>query len=414
MRTTLNPSPDPRGGLRGGPTADQNHTHLFASESVSAGHPDKLADQISDAVLDHLLARDPTARVACESVVMPGLVVIGGEVAAHKDAVGDLEQEAEALARAVLRDAGYGAHFPGIDPDGCEVLVRLGRQSPDIARGVLRPDGRLGAGDQGLVFGYACDETPQLMPLPIALSHRLLQRHAQVRQEGLGDQLGPDAKSQVTVRYHEADAAPQAVVHVLVSSQHHDELSESAARDPIRRLVIEPVLASVPCADDLQVLVNPTGRFVTGGPAADVGLTGRKIIVDTYGGAAPHGGGAFSGKDPTKVDRSGAYMARYVAKNLVAAGLARRCTVQFAYAIGEPDPVSVRIDTHGTGTCPAATLVAAVRRHFDLSPAGIIERLSLRRPIYRRTAVFGHFGREEPEFTWERVDAAEALSNELG
>lgn len=387
---------------------------LFSSESVSAGHPDKLADQISDAVLDHLLARDPLARVACETLVAGDLVVVAGEFGAREEALADLESEVPRIARAVLREAGYGGRFPGIDPDSCEVVLRLNRQSEDIHRGVARGDGRVGAGDQGLVFGHACTDTVEFLPQPIALAHRLLREHARVRALGLLPWLGPDAKSQVTLRYGEGLERFGRVATVVLSSQHVEDVDADLLINSIREHVVAPALAGSLKTEDFRVLINPTGRFVLGGPAADVGLTGRKIVVDTYGGAAPHGGGAFSGKDPTKVDRSAAYAARHVAKNIVAAGLAARCTVQVAYAIGEADPVSLHIDTHGTGACRTSHLLEAVKRHLDLSPGGIIERLDLRRPIYRQTAVYGHFGRSEPDFTWELTDLADTLRTELG
>jgi S-adenosylmethionine synthetase len=383
-------------------------SYLLTSESVSEGHPDKIADQISDAVLDAFLAEDPQARVACETLVHDDLVMIVGEFGTDVERIGRLLQEAEPLARQVIRDIGYHDAETGIDPDRCQVLARFGVQSPDISRGVDRGRGVLGAGDQGLMVGYACDETPELMPLGIRTAHRLLERQAELRKSGALPWLGPDAKSQVTVRY--ADGEPRVIESVVLSTQHSPEISLESLRDAVVEEIIRPVLPSEIAVPDIRYLVNPTGRFVTGGPRADTGLTGRKIIVDTYGGASPHGGGAFSGKDPTKVDRSAAYMARHLAKTVVATGLARRCMVQLAYAIGVAEPVSLSVDFGGTGVLEEEAVERALRETFDLTPAGIIKRLDLRRPIYRKTAVYGHFGRELPEFTWEGTGGTLALS----
>jgi S-adenosylmethionine synthetase len=378
---------------------------LFTSESVSEGHPDKVADQISDAVLDAVLARDPRARVAAETLCNTGLVVLAGEITSK--AVVDFQ----GVARGVLRDIGYDDAEYGIDHRGCAVLVAYDEQSPDIARGVDEGSGldlEQGAGDQGLMFGYACMETPELMPLPIHLAHRLVERQAQLRRDGKLDWLRPDAKSQVTVRY--ADGKPEAIDTVVVSTQHAPEIGHAALSEAVIEEIIKPVLPQNLVAPGIRYLVKPTGRFVVGGPKGDCGLTGRKIIVDTYGGAAPHGGGAFSGKDPSKVDRSAAYAARYVAKNIVAAGLAQRCLVQVSYAIGVARPTSVMLSTYGTGRIADDQLEELVRRHFDLRPKGIVQMLDLLRPIYRKTAAYGHFGREQPEFTWERTDKAQALA----
>ncbi len=376
--------------------------YLFTSESVTEGHPDKIADQVSDAVLDAVLTNDPTARVACETLLTTGLIVLAGEIttAQHPD-------YAE-VARQAVRDVGYTRAKYGFDADTCAVVSALHGQSPDIAMGV-DPGG---AGDQGLMFGYACSETAELMPLPIMLSHRLVRKLSDVRRSGTLDYLRPDGKSQVTVEY-DGDT-PKRIDAVVVSSQHSADVSIEQLRADIIAQVIKQVVPSELLDDQTNFYVNPTGRFVTGGPHGDSGLTGRKIIVDTYGGMAPHGGGAFSGKDPTKVDRSASYMARYVAKNCVAAGLADRVQVQLAYAIGVADPVSVLVETFGTGKTDEATISNIVREHFSLTPKGIIESLDLRRPIYQRTAAFGHFGRTEPGFTWERTDKAEALGAAAG
>ena len=376
--------------------------YLFTSESVTEGHPDKIADQVSDAVLDAVLAEDPTGRVACETLLTTGLIVLAGEITTTA------RVEFADVAREAVRDVGYTRAKFGFDADTCAVLSSLHGQSPDIAMGV-DPGG---AGDQGLMFGYACNETPELMPLPLMLAHHLVRALSNVRREGRLSYLRPDGKSQVTVEY-DGDR-PRRIDAVVVSSQHSDEVSTEQLRDDITREVIRATVPESMIDEATKIYVNPTGRFVTGGPHGDSGVTGRKIIVDTYGGMAPHGGGAFSGKDPTKVDRSASYMARYIAKNCVAAGLAERVQVQLAYAIGIADPVSVLLDTFGTGKVSEERLSALVREHFSLTPKGIIETLALRRPIYRGTAAFGHFGRTDPEFTWERTDKAAALSAAAG
>jgi len=382
-----------------------SNSFLFTSESVSEGHPDKVADQVSDAVLDAVLAKDPRARVAAETLCNTGLVVMAGEITAK--AVVDFQ----AVARGVLKDIGYDDTESGIDHRGCAVLVTYDEQSPDIAQGVDEGRGldlEQGAGDQGLMFGYACTETPQLMPLPIHVAHRLVERQAQLRHAGRLPWLRPDAKSQVTVRYE--NDRPVAIDTVVLSTQHAPDIGHLELTEAVIEEIIKPVLPAALVTPGIRYLVNPTGRFVVGGPKGDCGLTGRKIIVDTYGGAAPHGGGAFSGKDPSKVDRSAAYAARYVAKNVVAAGLASRCLVQVSYAIGVARPTSVMVSTYGTGKVSDSRLEEIVRRHFDLRPKGIVQMLDLLRPIYRKTAAYGHFGREIPEFTWERTDRAEALA----
>jgi len=375
---------------------------LFTSESVTEGHPDKISDQISDAVLDAALTADPTARVACETLVTTGLVVVAGEITT--DAVLDYSR----IAREAIREIGYTSSKYGFDCDTCAVLSALDRQSPDIAMGVDTG----GAGDQGLMFGYACNETPELMPLPIQLAHQLVRRLSEVRKSGELPYLRPDGKSQVTVEYR--DGRPFRLDAVVISSQHADDVTNEQLRSEIQKQVIEHTVSPELLDKDTKYHINPTGRFVTGGPKGDAGVTGRKIIVDTYGGYAPHGGGAFSGKDPTKVDRSAAYMARYIAKNIVSAGLADRCKVQLAYAIGVADPVSVYVDTEGTGRISEAALAKLVRDHFELTPRGIIESLNLRRPIYKATAAYGHFGRSEDSFTWEKTDKAEALRASAG
>ncbi|MYD69903.1 MAG: methionine adenosyltransferase [Acidobacteria bacterium] len=378
--------------------------YLFTSESVTEGHPDKIADQVSDGVLDAIFAEDPRGRVACESLLTTDLIVLAGEITTSA------EVDYEAVARDAVRDVGYTDAAFGFDANTCEVQVRLHSQSPDIAMGV-DPGG---AGDQGLMFGYACTETPERMPLPIALSHRLVKALSTARRDGVLEYLRPDGKSQVTVEY--VGDEPQRIHTVVVSSQHSDQVSTERLRAGIEEAVVRSTLPASLLDDRTIIHVNPTGRFVTGGPHGDCGLTGRKIIVDTYGGMAPHGGGAFSGKDPTKVDRSAAYMARYIAKNCVAAGLADRVQVQLAYAIGVADPVSVLVETFGTGTTGMTDeqLGDLVQAHFALKPRDIIETLDLRRPIYRSTAAFGHFGRSEPEFTWERTDKADALRAAAG
>src|ERR671919_134104 len=372
--------------------------YLFTSESVTEGHPDKISDQISDAVLDAALAADPTARVACETLVTTGLVVVAGEITTS--AVIDYSK----IARETVREIGYTRAKYGFDCDTCAVLSALDRQSPDIAMGVDTG----GAGDQGLMFGFACNETPELMPLPIQLAHLLARRLSEVRKSGELPYLRPDGKSQVTVEYR--DGRPFRLEAIVISSQHADDVTNEQLRAEIEEKVIKHTVSGELLDKDTKYHINPTGRFVTGGPQGDAGLTGRKIIVDTYGGYAPHGGGAFSGKDPTKVDRSAAYMARYIAKNIVAAGLAEKCEVQLAYAIGVSDPVSVHIDTDGTGRIEDARICELVREVFPLTPAGIIKHLDLRRPIYRKTAAGGHFGRNEPEFTWEKTDKAKELA----
>lgn len=376
--------------------------YLFTSESVTEGHPDKISDQISDAVLDAALSVDPTARVACETLVTTGLVVVAGEITT--DAVIDYSR----VAREAIREIGYTRAKYGFDADTCAVLSALDRQSPDIAMGVDTG----GAGDQGLMFGFACNETPELMPLPIQLAHMLARRLAEVRKSGELPYLRPDGKSQVTVEYR--DGRPFRLEAVVISSQHDSKVENEQLRAEIEEKVIKHTVSQELLDKDTKYHINPTGRFVTGGPQGDAGVTGRKIIVDTYGGYAPHGGGAFSGKDPTKVDRSAAYMARYVAKNIVAAGLADRCLVQLAYAIGVANPVSVLVDTHGTGRISEAVLAKLVRENFELTPRGIIESLNLRRPIYKATAAYGHFGRDEDGFSWEKTDKAETLRASAG
>ena len=381
--------------------------YLFTSESVSEGHPDKVADQVSDCIVDAFLERDPQARVACETLVKSGLVLVAGEVACRGDDPNDLEERV----RETVCGIGYTDPEWGLDGRGCAVMFLLNRQSADIAQGVDARAGReQGAGDQGLMFGYACNETDTLMPAPIEYAHRLMRRQAELRRSGRLPWLRPDAKSQVTFRYR--DGRPEAVDTVVLSCQHAPDIDVRELRETLRREAIEPVLPERWRQEPPRLHINPTGRFVLGGPAADCGLTGRKIIVDTYGGMARHGGGAFSGKDPSKVDRSAAYAARYVAKNLVAAGLAERCEVQLSYAIGVAEPTSVSVQTFGTGQVQEARLAAAVRKHFDLRPRGIIDMLDLQRPIYCKTAAYGHFGREEAEFAWERTDRAEALRAE--
>ncbi len=382
---------------------------LFTSESVSEGHPDKVADQISDSILDAILADDPPARVACETLVSTGLVVISGEITT-KAHINYRE-----IAQDAVRRIGYNNSDIGFDYKSCAILTAINRQSPDIAQGVNEGQGidlDQGAGDQGLMFGYACNETPSLMPLPIHYAHRIMQRQAEVRHDGRLPWLRPDAKSQLTVRY--VDGKPVAIDTVVVSTQHDPEVSHAQISEAVIEEVIKPVLPPSLLNANPRFLINPTGRFVVGGPHGDCGLTGRKIIVDTYGGAARHGGGAFSGKDPSKVDRSAAYAARYVAKNIVAARLADRCEVQVAYAIGVARPVSLMVNTFGTGRIDDHRIVELVRQHFDLRPKGIIQSLNLLRPIYRKTAAYGHFGRDEPEFTWEATDKAALLRAEAG
>ena len=372
--------------------------YLFTSESVSMGHPDKLADQISDSILDAMLAQDPTSRVACETMVTTGLAVIAGEITSKA------EVDVEKIVRDVIREVGYTSDEIGIGADTCEVLVKLDQQSPDIAQGVDRD----GAGDQGLMFGFACDETEELMPLPIALSHKILARLNKARFDGEVNWLRPDSKSQVTVEYD--GFTPIRIDTVVVSTQHSPDVTNEEIQKFIKEEIVNPLLPAELNKGDVTYHINPTGKFVIGGPHGDCGLTGRKIIVDTYGGVGRHGGGAFSGKDSTKVDRSAAYMARHVAKNIVAAGLAKRCEVQLAYAIGVADPVSVNVDTQGTGTIPNETICAIVREVFQLSTKGIIDELKLQRPIFRKTAEGGHFGRNDPDFTWESTAKAEEIA----
>ncbi|MFH0931348.1 MAG: methionine adenosyltransferase [Candidatus Zixiibacteriota bacterium] len=379
---------------------------FFTSESVTEGHPDKVCDQISDAVLDEVIRQDPLGRVACETFITVGLVIVGGEITTtgYVDIAG--------ITRNLINDIGYTHAKYGFNYETCAVLNAIGSQSPDIAQGVDIG----GAGDQGLMVGYACNETPELMPLPIALAHKLCKRQAEIRKKQILDYLGPDGKSQVTVEYR--DGKPYRVDCVVLSSQHTEEILDETgkkisekAKDEIIENIIKPVIGSL-ADDNTKYLVNPTGKFVIGGPQSDTGMTGRKIIVDTYGGMAPHGGGSFSGKDPTKVDRSATYMARYIVKNIVASGLADKCLVQLAYAIGVIDPVSVMVDTYGTGKVPESNLVKLIKKHFQLTPKGMIEMLDLRRPIYLKTAAYGHFGRTEPEFTWERLDKVEDLKKD--
>jgi S-adenosylmethionine synthetase len=375
--------------------------YLFTSESVTEGHPDKIADQISDAVLDAIIRQDPTGRVACETLLTTGLVVVAGEITTS------CYVDIPRVARETIREIGYTRAKYGFDFETCGVIAAIDEQSSDIAMGV----DNLGAGDQGLMFGYACTETPELMPLPIMLAHKLVMRLAERRKSGALDYVRPDGKSQVTVRY--VDGRPTSVETVVMSTQHSPEVSNDQIRQDIIEQVILPTIPQEMIDKRRCVFhINPTGRFVTGGPMGDTGLTGRKIIVDTYGGSCPHGGGAFSGKDPTKVDRSACYMARHVAKNIVAAGLAERAQVQVAYAIGVAEPVSIMVETFGTGKVPNAKLEELIRRHFDFTPAGIIKYLNLRRPIYKKTAAYGHFGRSEPEFTWERTDRVKDLRDD--
>ena len=392
--------------------------YFFTSESVSEGHPDKVADQISDAIVDAILAQDKHSRIAAETLVTTGLIILAGEITTNA------QVNYAKVARETVRSIGYADPNLRFDADGCSVHVCYGQQSADIAQGVDRAyDDNLdqGAGDQGLMFGYACDETPSLMPMPIYLSHRLVERQAMLRKDGRLPWLRPDAKSQVTLRY--VNGKPDSIDTVVLSTQHSPEMAEAinggkrmkqAAIDAIIEDIILPVLPKEMIKSDIKYLVNPTGVFEIGGPHGDAGLTGRKIIVDTYGGAAPHGGGAFSGKDPSKVDRSAAYAGRYVAKNIVAAGLASKCLVQISYAIGVAKPTSVMVETYGTGKVSDEKLTQLVMQHFDLRPKGIVQMLDLLRPIYRKTAAYGHFGRDEPEFTWEATDKAEALKADAG
>ncbi len=375
---------------------------IFTSESVSEGHPDKMADQVSDAVLDAILTQDKHARVACETLLTTGLCVIAGEITTS--AVVDFNQ----VVRQTIKRIGY-------DYNTCAVMVTIGKQSPDIAQGVNEGEGMFldqGAGDQGLMFGYACNETAVLMPMPIHLAHRLTERQSELRKDGRLPWLRPDAKSQVSIRY--VDGKPHSIDTIVLSTQHHPEVSHAVLTEAVIEEIIKPVVPKGMLTADTRYLVNPTGRFVVGGPMGDAGLTGRKIIVDTYGGAAPHGGGAFSGKDPSKVDRSASYAGRYVAKNVVAAGLADKCLVQVSYAIGVAKPTSMMVDTFGTNKIPEAKIVELIEKHFDLRPKGIIQMLDLLRPIYTRTASYGHFGRDEPDFTWEVTDKAAELKAAAG
>jgi S-adenosylmethionine synthetase len=377
--------------------------YLFTSESVTEGHPDKIADQISDAVLDAFLAQDPMSRVACETLLTTGLIMVAGEITSKG------RVEIDELARKTVAEIGYTRAKFGFDAETCGVITAVHRQSPDISIGVDTG----GAGDQGLMFGYACDETPELMPLTISLAHKITRQLSEVRKKGILPYLRPDGKSQVTVEYKQGK--PHKIHAVVVSSQHSADVEQKQIRADIIEKVIKPVLPK-DLLDEKSIIyhINPTGKFVVGGPMGDTGLTGRKIIVDTYGGVGSHGGGAFSGKDPSKVDRSAAYMVRYIAKNIVAAGIASECEVQLAYAIGVPEPVSVHVDDFGTGKVPHDKLVEMIRKNFDMTPKGIIQTLDLRRPIYRKTAAYGHFGRNEPEFTWERTDKAAILKKEAG
>jgi len=382
---------------------------LFTSESVTEGHPDKMSDQISDAILDALIDKDPSSRVACETLVTTGMVVVAGEVTSKS--IVDMQK----VVRNTIEEIGYIDSKMGFDCKTCAVLISLDKQSSDIAQGVNEGEGahtEQGAGDQGLMFGYACEETPELMPLPIQLAHRLTERLTEVRKNGTMEYLRPDGKSQVTVRY--VDGEPKSIEAVVISTQHSEDVSQEMLHEDIKSNVINDVIPSKYLNVSTKFHINPTGLFVIGGPQGDCGLTGRKIIVDTYGGMGRHGGGAFSGKDPSKVDRSAAYAARHVAKNVVAAGLASRCEVQLAYAIGVADPVSVSVDTFGTGKIEESKIVNLIRDNFELKPAGLISYLKLMRPIYRKTSAYGHFGREFPEFTWEATDKADQLRTQAG
>jgi S-adenosylmethionine synthetase len=383
--------------------------YIFTSESVSEGHPDKVADQISDAILDAILSQDPKSRVACETMVTTGMAVIAGEITTR--AVVDYPK----VVRETIKEIGYNDSAMGFDWETCAVLVSIDKQSPDISQGVTEGEGMFkdqGAGDQGLMFGYACTETPELMPMTIMYAHRLTQRLAEVRKNGVLNFLRPDSKSQVSIQY--VDHKPVRVDTVVISSQHVPEVSYETIKEGIIEEVVRKIIPAYLMDDKTRFLINPTGRFVIGGPMGDCGLTGRKIIVDSYGGHGAHGGGAFSGKDPSKVDRSAAYMGRYVAKNLVAAGLCEKCEVQISYAIGVAEPVSVMVDTSGTGKIPSARIAQIIREVFDLRPRAIIEELDLLRPIYKKTAAYGHFGRELPEFTWERKDKVEIIREKAG
>ena len=379
---------------------------VFTSESVSEGHPDKMADQISDAVVDAMLTHDPDSRVACETLIKTGVVVVAGETRSQSNI--DVDQ----IVRKVISDIGYGDLSSGFELESCAIMNALGRQSPDIAMGVDESnDHEQGAGDQGLMFGYATNETDVLMPAPITYSHRLVEKQAEVRRSSLSF-LRPDAKSQISMRYNES-GTPSSIEAIVLSTQHSPDVSQEDLREAVMDEIIVPTIPGNWITSDTKIFINPTGQFVIGGPVGDCGLTGRKIIVDTYGGMARHGGGAFSGKDPSKVDRSAAYAGRYVAKNIVAAGIADRCEIQVSYAIGVAEPTSIGINTFGTGKLSDARIIALIRKHFDLRPRGLISMLDLKRPIYRKTAAYGHFGREENTFTWERTDKAELLAQEL-
>ena len=384
-----------------------SNSHLFTSESVSEGHPDKVADQISDAILDAIFEQDPKARVACETLINTGMVVLSGEITT------EAWVDMQAIVRDTVRNIGYTSSEMGFDADSCAVITSIDKQSPDIAMGVDESDDHeQGAGDQGLMFGYACNDTDVLMPAPITYAHQLVKRQAEVRKNGTLSWLRPDAKSQVTFRYE--DGKPVAIDAVVLSTQHSPDISLSALREAIMDEVIKHVLPDNLISKDTKFFINPTGKFVIGGPVGDCGLTGRKIIVDTYGGMARHGGGAFSGKDPSKVDRSAAYAGRYVAKNIVAAGLADKCEIQVSYAIGVAEPTSISVETFGTGKISDSRIVELVREHFNLKPKGLIQMLDLLRPIYSNTAAYGHFGRTEDNFTWERTDKADALKDAAG
>ena len=380
--------------------------YIFTSESVTEGHPDKMADQISDAILDYIIAEDPQARVACETLVSNGFCVIAGEL--KTTAYAPMQE----IAREVIRDIGYtDAHY-GFDYRSAGVLNGIGEQSPDINQGVDQSGGEIGAGDQGLMFGYACSETKELMPLPILLAHKITAKLAEVRKNGTVPFLRPDGKAQVSVKY--VDGKPVSIDTIVVSTQHHPEVSLEKVQEAVLKEVIKAVIPAELLSDDITYHINPTGRFVIGGPQGDAGLTGRKIIVDTYGGSCPHGGGAFSGKDPTKVDRSAAYASRHVAKNLVAAGACEKVTIQISYAIGVVEPISIYVDTQGTATVDEAKITACVESLFDLTPRGIIDSLDLLRPIYRKTAAYGHFGREDEDFSWEKLDRVKEIQSFLG
>jgi S-adenosylmethionine synthetase len=375
--------------------------YIFTSESVTEGHPDKMADQISDAILDYIIARDKQARVACETLLSNGFCVIAGELKTHTYA------PMQEIAREVVREIGYTDAAYGFDYRSAGVLNGVGEQSPDINQGVDKADGEIGAGDQGLMFGYACKETPELMPLPISLAHKITEKLAEVRKNGTVPFLRPDGKAQVSVKY--VDGKPVSIDTIVVSTQHHDDVSLEQVQKAVLQEVIKPVIPAKMMSEDIVYHINPTGRFVIGGPQGDAGLTGRKIIVDTYGGSCPHGGGAFSGKDPTKVDRSAAYAARYVAKNLVASGACERATIQIAYAIGVAKPVSIYVDTHGTNKVEESQIESCIEELFDLTPQGIINELDLLRPIYRKTAAYGHFGREDDDFSWEKLNKVDEI-----